>query len=144
MVREKSLTSCVNGDAEFYATLPKCYMECVLLGTNTFPLSTRIQPLEVVIIPTAQASCWNMLEQLRGRAGKFFQYPLNQTANHVVSSEYNPFIFQCPLVKCLKYAPERVRTHQGVEIGWESLFNLCASLCGMALYACANHHSQLT
>lgn len=44
-------------------------------GYKTFPLSSSVESLEVVIIPTAQ-TCWSRSGE---KTGKVLQYPLNQT-----------------------------------------------------------------
>lgn len=91
MQQEEGLSS-VNGHSELVAKLPKH----VLVGTSTFPLSSSVQPLEVVIIPTAQTFCWNMLQQLRGKNCQGLLVSFQPDSNPVVSLEFNPFISCCP------------------------------------------------
>lgn len=68
---------------------------CVLLGSNTFPLPSSVQSLEVVIITTAQTSCWNMLELLREKNWQGLSMFTQPDSHPVVSSEYNPFVSHC-------------------------------------------------
>lgn len=76
------------------------YMEHVLLGTNTFPLSSSVQSLEVVIIIT---SCRNMLGQLRGENWEVLSKFTQSDSHPAASSEYNPFISPCP-----QFAPPKL------------------------------------
>lgn len=60
-------------------------------GYNTFPLSSSVESLEVVIILTAQTSFRNTLEQVRGKNWQDFPISTQPDSHPVVSSEYNPF-----------------------------------------------------
>lgn len=119
----------------FVSHVNKCDMDYVFSWVPFLSPHAYSRPLEVVIIPTAQTSCWNMLEQLRGKSWHGLSISTQADSHPMVSSEYNPFISCCPqflLMKAWKKKKntlsEGFETNKGLKIRWETLFDLCALL----------------